>query len=84
MDNLNEHKGMKFMVGAYVLFNKFSGETEIETKPYIITKVITVTNISEINMYEIYDKLLKNITSYQREGSGWIKNGVLSCEINVS
>ena len=54
-DNLNEYKGMKFMACIHVLFNKFSGETKIETKPYIRTKVITVTNISEISMYEIYD-----------------------------
>ena len=62
--NLNEYQGMKFMAGIYILFNKFSGETNIETKPYIKTKVITVTNIYEIIMYEIYDKLLENIANY--------------------
>ena len=31
IDNLNEYKGMKFMVDVYILFNKFSGETEIKT-----------------------------------------------------
>ena len=35
-------------------------------------------------MYEIYDKILENIANYQREGSGWIQNGVISCEVNVS
>ena len=41
---------MKFMIGINVLYNKFSGETEIEIKPYIRTKVIIVTNLSKINI----------------------------------
>ena len=35
-------------------------------------------------MCEIYDKLQENIANYQREGFGWIQNGELRCEFNLS
>ncbi len=84
INELNNFKGIKFMVGIYVAFYKYGNTERIDIKPFIRTKNITLLNENDINMDKIYNQLLINIENYQQEGSGWIWDKIDTCEVNTS
>ncbi len=90
VNELHTFKGIKYMVGInvyfykYIVNNKTNQMEKIQTNPFLRTKISSVVNENEIIMDNIYNKLLENIGNYQREGSGWILEGINSCEVNIS
>jgi hypothetical protein len=88
VEELREKKGMKYFVSIKVQFSKVSmsqnERATIITTPFIRTKTIQALNEGEIVMDDIFTKLTENITKYQREGSGWRFDGVISCQIHIS
>ena len=87
-------RGIKFDTAVKVKFYKLQQVTNELTKktefiieewlPWINTKNVTITNAFEINMNSYYEYLLNKIEKFQRIGSGWRIEGILSCNVNVS
>ena len=94
ISDLISMRGIKFDISIKVKYYKWKQIVSELTKksefvieewlPWINTKIITITNAYEINMNCYYEYFIEKNKRFQREGSGWRIEGILSCNVNVS
>lgn len=84
LQQLHQLKGFKLIQALKIIFEKITSEDLIIKTAYFNNKVMTVTNINDLNMSEANEEILLNkIAGWISEGSGWLIKDVDGHYINI-